>query len=446
MDLSKITDVNSEAVVIATLVYHPEFIMHTEYLKPGYFYNVENGCIYWAISELYKAGIDTIDALNISTMLDSNKAVKRKMEEHNLTNMEEFIDLCSVAARDTLEEYKLAVSNVVTTAFKRDLAKAAMKIERLCLNEDMSLSQVNRSANDEINSVVEKYVFTNEISTLGDKLDDVWAEIESGWNDTGFAGLPSMIPELNNYVTYDPAELVLISGRMKTGKSAFMLCEGIRMLKNGVPVLYIDTEISDKLFTQRVLSCLTGIPGNDIKNGRLNNKQKQELKEARDWLKQQPLVHEYMTNPDEDEIYALCNILKYKINLGFVIYDYIKCDEADSSKTYNILGRMTDFLKNKIAGKLHVPVLAGAQLNRQEEIADSDKIYRYISTGLKWRPKTSEEIHEQGKECGNYALIVDINRNGDNMVDGEWIDVVFDGSRMRIQQAPKQHVMANPFD
>ncbi|MFR7443134.1 MAG: hypothetical protein ACLUUO_06085 [Sellimonas intestinalis] len=40
--------------MIATLVHHPEFILHTDYLKPSYFYNVENGCIYWAISELYK--------------------------------------------------------------------------------------------------------------------------------------------------------------------------------------------------------------------------------------------------------------------------------------------------------------------------------------------------------------------------------------------------------
>jgi replicative DNA helicase len=445
MDLSRISDVNSEAVVIATLIYHPEFIMHTDYLKPGYFYNIENGCIYWAISELYKNGIDKIDALNISTMLDSNKAVKRKIEEHNMSNMQEFIDLCSEAARDTLEEYKLAVNNVVTTAFKRDMAKAAVEAERICLNENLSLSEVNKKVNDNINDVIEKYIVTNEVSTLGEKLDDIWDEIEGSWNDSGFAGLPSMIPELNNYVTYDPSELILISGRMKTGKSAFMLCECINMLKSGVPVLYIDTEISDKLFTQRVLSCLTGISGNNIKNGRLSQEDKNKLKKARDWLKKQPLVHEYMTNPDTDKIYAMCKILKHKIDIGFVVYDYIKCDDGDSNKVYNILGQMTDFLKNKIAGELYVPVLAGAQLNRNDEIADSDKIYRYVSTGLKWRPKTSEEINTFGKECGNYALIVDINRNGDMMSDGEWIDVVFDGSRMRIQQAKEQHVQANPF-
>ena len=102
MDNSAISDVQAEAAVIATLVYHPEFILHSEYLRPGYFYNIENGCTYWAIQELYKAGIDTIDALNISNMLNSNKAVKRKIEEYNLTDMQEFINMAQYAGQNYL--------------------------------------------------------------------------------------------------------------------------------------------------------------------------------------------------------------------------------------------------------------------------------------------------------------------------------------------------------
>ena len=94
LDISLISDNQAEAGVIATLVYHPEFILHTDYLRASYFYNVENGCIYWAIQELYKNGVDTIDAINITNMLNSNKAVKKKIEEYNLTDMQEFISQC----------------------------------------------------------------------------------------------------------------------------------------------------------------------------------------------------------------------------------------------------------------------------------------------------------------------------------------------------------------
>src|SRR5574344_1751881 len=134
LDISAISDNQAEAGVIATLVYHPEFILHTDYLKPSYFYNIENGCIYWAIDQLYKNGVETIDALNITNMLNSNKSVKKKIEQYNLTDMQEFINMSQYACRHTLEEYKLLVNNIVTMSFKRDLSKLALEIQSNCFS------------------------------------------------------------------------------------------------------------------------------------------------------------------------------------------------------------------------------------------------------------------------------------------------------------------------
>ena len=139
MDLSELNDVQAESGVIATLVYHPEFILHTDYLKPGYFYATDNGCIYWAISELYKAGVENIDALNISNMLNSNKAVKQTIQNYNLPSLQEYIDLCAETARGTLEEYKLLAQRVVTLSYKRDLIRNMSALEKLCFDKEMSL-------------------------------------------------------------------------------------------------------------------------------------------------------------------------------------------------------------------------------------------------------------------------------------------------------------------
>jgi len=77
LNISTICDSQAESGVIATLIYHPEFILHSEYLKPSHFYNKENGCIYWAIDKLYKSGVNNIDAFNLTTMLNSNEGVKK---------------------------------------------------------------------------------------------------------------------------------------------------------------------------------------------------------------------------------------------------------------------------------------------------------------------------------------------------------------------------------
>ena len=85
-DISLISDNQAEAGVIATLIQHPDFVLYTDYLRGTYFYNPENGCIYWAIRELQHNGVGTIDAVNLMNMLSSNPSVLRRVERFNLSN------------------------------------------------------------------------------------------------------------------------------------------------------------------------------------------------------------------------------------------------------------------------------------------------------------------------------------------------------------------------
>lgn len=80
-ELEKLSDTQAEAGIIATLVYHPDFILHSDVLKAGYFYHKDNGCLYWAIDELIKAGVDNIDAFNISNSNETYGAPKEQLEE-----------------------------------------------------------------------------------------------------------------------------------------------------------------------------------------------------------------------------------------------------------------------------------------------------------------------------------------------------------------------------
>lgn len=445
LETGAISDTQAEAGVIATLVHHPEFILHTDYLKPAYFYNVENGCIYWAISELYKNGIDTIDALNITNMLNSNKAVKKKIEEYNLTNMQEFIDMSQYASRDTLEEYRLLVNNVVTMAFKRDLSRLATEIQNDCYKSDVDLVKLNSIVNTKINDLTERYITSHEVNLFGDKVDALWNEIVKRRTDSGIYGIPSKFPHLNDYITYEQGELILLKARMKKGKSAFFLNEAIHKIKNGVPTLFFDTEMQDRLFYERMLANLTGIEVSRIKRGNYSYEEGLLLAETNEWIKKQPFVHIYTPTTTDEEIYAIHKILKYKIGLEFSIFDYIKSNILSTSENYNALGARCDFLKNNVAGDLNIAVLAGAQLNRANMVADSDKLERYVSASLLWRDKTREEIDNDGTDSGNFCLTVDLNRLGQQMEDDEYIDFKFDGNRMRIEEAVQHRREETPF-
>ena len=61
--------------------------------------------IYWAIDELFKSGVKVIDTFNITNKLQSNAAVKKKIDSVNMPDMDDFFDMCEDAARTTIEEY-----------------------------------------------------------------------------------------------------------------------------------------------------------------------------------------------------------------------------------------------------------------------------------------------------------------------------------------------------
>lgn len=281
MDIAELSDIQSESGVIGTLIYHPEFILHTDYLQPGYFFGVENGCIYWAIQELYKSGITNIDAYNISNKLQSNKSVQKTIEKYNLPSVQEFIELYKETARHTMEEYKMLADNIVTLAFKRDLVKTLNQLSANCFNPDYELEKLNNVVYGELDKLTQKYISTNDIHILGNDIDAIWNEIINRRTSDGMYGIPSKYKLFSDYYTYEPGELVVIQAKYKQGKSVLLMNEVVHKLKNGVPTLVVDSEMPTRLYTERLISHLSGIEMKRIKNG---NYSEEEGKIINNWI------------------------------------------------------------------------------------------------------------------------------------------------------------------
>lgn len=447
MDIAELSDIQSESGIIGTLIYHPEFVLHTDYLQPGYFYGIENGCIYWAIQELYKEGISNIDAYNVSNKLQSNKAVSKTVEKYNLPSVQEFIELYKETARHTIEEYKMLADNVVTLAFKRDLVKTLNQLSADCFSKDYGLDKLSNVVYGELDKLTQKYVTTSDVGTLGQSIDDIWNEIVSRRTSDGTYGIPSKYKSFIDFYTYEPGELVVIQAKYKQGKSVFLMNEAVHKLKNGVPTLVVDSEMPTRLYTERLISHLTGIEMKRIKNGNYSEDEKKIIEHWIAWLKEQPFVHIYDPQMTNEKLYSICKMLKHKMNLSFVVFDYLKSNETSTSDNYNVLGAKCDFLKNNIAGELDLAVLAACQLNRNGEVADSIKINRYLSVGIRWEYKTQEMIARDGLKCGNAFAKIYVNRLGRQMQEDDetdYIDFIFDGDKMTIVEA-QQHDRESSF-
>lgn len=438
INIEELSDIQSESGIIGTLIYHPDYILHTDYLLPSHFYGVENACIYWSIQDLYKSGITNIDAYNISSKIQSHNGVQRTIDKYNLPSVQEFMELYKETARHTIEEYKMLADNIVTLAFKRDLVKTLNQLSANCFNPEFDLEKLNNNVYSELDALTQKYITSNEIHTLGNDIDDIWGEIVNRRTSDGMYGIPSKYSSFIDYYTYEPGELVVIQAKYKQGKSVFLMNEVVHKLKNGVPTLVVDSEMPTRLYTERLISHLTGIEMKRIKNGNYSDEEAEKIKYWIAWLKEQSFVHIYDPNITNEKLYSVCKMLQRKMGLVFVVFDYLKSNETSTSDNYNVLGAKCDFLKNNIAGELDLAVLAACQLNRNGEVADSIKINRYLSVGIKWEYKTQEMIARDGIQCGNAFAKIYVNRLGKQMQeddDSDYIDFVFDGDRMSIVEA-----------
>lgn len=442
--ITDLKDIAAETTVIATLLIHPDFILHTDWLQPKHFSQKENGAIYWAISELFKKGVSNIDELNINNQLSSNKAIKELMAKHKLTDIGKYLELSSYAARDSLEDYEEFCKTVLDYAYKRDLFVKSAELNRLCFADDGSLEETDNKVHRIMSTLTEGYMVTTDLRPIGEMENELYEEIIDDQSSEHF-GVDSKFDIYKPFFRYERGECIVLAARMKTGKSIFILNEAINQARKGIPTAIIDTEINNKLWYKRALAHISGLEFRRIQDGNWSKDEQEKVNKARDIIKSLPLVHYYMPIVDMNKTYAICKLLKYKMNLQFLCFDYIKGDDLDAFALSNRLGQMTNILKNEIAGDLDMCVLAACQLNRENEIGSSDKIAMYASTVIRWRFKRPSDIAEDGGlKYGNIYTQIYFNRNGEMQDKDEWMSLNFVGNHLMITDCD-QPTQEEPF-
>lgn len=443
MRIDDMNSIESEGGIIATLIRNPEFYFNSEFLQPSHFVKKDNGYVYLAISNLVKKGITTVDPYNIIEILNSDEATHKYAEALSIDKLQELMDMSDVLARRSIEEYKMLVSNVLESAFRRDLYQRLTDCQKIVL--DGGEEDIEQKIYDTIDDVMASYSNANEIPQYSEVVDKYWEEIKSR-QGAGYAGIPFKFPTLNEYVTIEKNELVIFAAEAKQGKSMLLLNCAIDLLKQDKSVLYLDSELNTRMFTARVLAHLSGVEYKRLTSGNYSGDEAIKIEEAKEWMKTRKFTHIYIPMFDLQSIYTAVKRVEHTQNgLDVLVVDYFKGKgDGDAFESYQELGRFVDMVKNQIAGAMGIAAIGAAQATVTGKVADSAKIGRNASTICLIQDKTPEEIEADGAECGNKKLRVVLNRNGMQMAQGEYIDLQFDGNHILYSEA-KQHIPQSPF-
>lgn len=434
MSIGDLVNTPAEAAIISTLFHHPGFALNSDNLSPRHFYNVDNGTMYYAIKNLVQKGAEKIDAYSIMMILQANKHTsgQSKITPESINELIEYSHLASCA---NIEEYLMCVANVLDMAFRRETYNKLDQCKSMAL--DIKQDDIQAKIYSEIESIICDYQNLEPIEPLGKKIDDLWGEISSAENANNF--LDFKFPTLNKYCKISRTDCIIFAAREKRGKSICLLNCLVDLLKKGKKVLYLDTELSTKLFTMRLLAHLTQIDFINIRDRIYSAEEKNRIQIALKWIKENTFIHEYCPVLTDDKLISLSKQAKHKYGVEVVIVDYLKGNGEfflDAYKNSASLGKMTDTLKNTIAGQENMFVLTAVQANASGGIADSAKIIRNCSALIHLERKTNEEImFDGGLEFGNMKAIVVANRNGMLHGESEYISLYLDGNKCTFKES-----------
>lgn len=223
--------------------------------------------------------------------------------------------------------------------------------------------------------------------------------------------------------------------------------------KQGVPTLYLDTEMQSSDQINRILASMTKINIRRIEKGlyKDNPYELKRVRQAAAEVKNMPLFHKNVSG--KDFAYVL-SILKRWIHkeVGFngdkpnphmVVYDYFKLMDPKSLKDaqeYQLMGfqiaAMHDFCMQN-----NTPVLSFVQTNRDgitkdsaDVVSQSDRlVWNCISLSI-LRRKTSDEIAVDGIQNGNAKLIPLAGRYMKILDDGDYLNFNINGDIANIKE------------
>jgi len=447
LQASRIRNIEAEAGVIASVIKKPELTFHSEQLKPQHFVNPENVYLYYAACELAKHNVENPKPADVMNMLEMRRGTEHVKEDYTalitIQSIQELMDNAGQIARTEPADYMLLAEGVLDAAFRRHTYEKLIECEKLCFQGDVE--NIERRITSVMDDVMMEFSTNNVIPEYKDVVEELWNEIEQRQTGECISSYPFKFPTLNDYVMLERGELVIFGAEQKQGKSMMMLNCVAELLKQNHRVMYIDSELSSRLFTCRLISHLTGIPFRNVKSGMYTEEEHQEILKQVEWLKTRSFTHLYMPIFDESSIYTAVKRIYHTRGLDVLCIDYFKgTGEGDAYSVYSSLGKLVDTVKNKICGDLNIAGIGAAQATTSGKLADSAKIARNASTIILIQDKTPEEVQRDGPRCGNKKMIVKFNRNGEQMADGHYIDLKFDGNRILFEEA-EQHTPVNPF-
>lgn len=398
---SYLNNINLEKRFLACLIGNPNLILEgQENIKDDYFLYSINRQFFFSMK---KIAFDSVGK-NTETGLSFSYDMIFSKNPNNLTSVNIKKAVKAIGYDNPVDYYNsiLALNHDIDEFenYMSLLKENGIRIKIYNSSRGSQLKMINKDADKLIEDVIEETTKeqteilinakeTQDLFTIGYACDNYIKRTIDKINSDEIIGISSGFPMIDNAINnLQPGNMYVFAARPKIGKTSFLLKLANNICKQGIPTLYIDTEMeSEQEISPRLLSLYSRINNYWIINGSFVNvpEEKANIIAAGKEIAKLPFYHVYkpkLTLP------ALISIIKMWLlrNVGTyidpitgksktkpcaVFYDYLKVVKRSKViKDYQILGETASTLKD-LAGQFGFPMITAVQNNRSS-VKDMD--------------------------------------------------------------------------
>jgi replicative DNA helicase len=334
-------------------------------VRPGSFYRAGHQTIFAAILDLYDRG-DVVDTVTLAELL------KQRGQIDDIGGYVYLNELQEAAPTGCNAETHARI--VRENAVQRWLIIAGNKIVRDAQDHvapaDEMLEQADRTiiavAQDAL--IGQAATLAEQVLPAYDRIDERSRRRQEGLSisglPTGFIDLDDKTGGLQN------SEEIVIAARPSAGKTALLLCMARHIVvEEHLPVFIVSLEQTTADLTERLLCCEARVDTYKVRAGLINDDDARQLREAGKRLREGAVMLIDDT-PAQGMLRIAANARRFKLRhqIRAVFIDYLQLIEPDNrrdNRQEQVAGISTRL--KQLARELKIPVVAMAQLNREQE-------------------------------------------------------------------------------
>ena len=340
------------------------------------FFDPIHAKIFVTIEELISKGL-LANPITLKNYFENNEGLKQLGGQEYLIKITKF---------STSPKQAVDYANIIHEMHvRRELIKISENLLNDSSNKDTVLSgeKIIEGAEKSLFDLAERGHFNRSFLKFENALKQTIEMATNAYqNEEGIVGVPTGLTDLDARLGgLHKSDLVIIAGRPSMGKTAlatniaFHAAKNIQKKNLKSSVAFFSLEMSSEQLSTRILSEQSKIRSNDIRRGKVAEREFEQFIETSKNISDLPL---YIDETPAITIAAMSNRarrIKRLFGLDLIVVDYIQLMKSGSFRNdgrVQEISEITQGLK-ALAKQLDVPVLALSQLSRQVEQRDDKK-------------------------------------------------------------------------